>query len=222
MIERLPLVSGSKDSEFLQSTLRDFAEKTGSEVARRIINDFETHRQNFVKVFPYEYQRALKEQEEEIIQSKTITNGVTNGHEANGKAHMNGSTNGHISNGSVNGHTNGSTNGHINGSESIMNGTNGHLETSGHLKGKANDHMNGGTKGHINGHAMNGNTNGHINGTLPNGNTGKNINLIIWLTSIFRSPLIQTLMAPSENMAKIFNCYCLLFNSEFQQTRKGH
>ena len=213
MIERLPLVSGSQDCEFLQSTLRDFAEKTGSEVAPRIINDFETHRQNFVKVFPYEYQRALKEQEEEIIQSKTITNGVTNGHEANGvigKAHMNGSTNGHISNGSINGHTNGSTNGHINGSESIMNGTNGHLETSGHLKGKANVHMNGGTKGHINGHAMNGNTNGHINGTLPNGNTGKNINLIIWLTSIFRS-LIQTLMAPSENTLLL-----LTFCSEFQ------
>ena len=130
---------------------------------------------------------------------------------------MNGSTNGHISNGSINGHTNGSTNGHINGTESIMNGTNGYLETGGHLKGKANVHMNGGTKGHINnGHAMNGSTNGHINGTLPNGNTGKNINLIIWLTSIFRS-LIQTLMAPSENTLLL-----LTFYSEFQQTCEGH
>ena len=76
MIERLPLEAGSKDCKFLQKTLLDFADKTGSEVARRILNDFEAEAKKFVKVFPYEYQRALKEQEEE--EQKALESSLSN------------------------------------------------------------------------------------------------------------------------------------------------
>ena len=48
MIERLPLVEGSSDCQFLQKTLRDFAEKTGSEVAQRILDNFGSEQRHFV------------------------------------------------------------------------------------------------------------------------------------------------------------------------------
>ena len=50
-----------EDVEFLQNILADFHEKTGSVVAKKLLDSFETSRFMFVKVFPIEYQRALLE-----------------------------------------------------------------------------------------------------------------------------------------------------------------
>ena len=76
--------------------------KTGSEVAQNILDNFDIKIQDFTKVFPYEYQRALKDLEEEKAKMAEITekNGQNgkNGHdEQNGK-------NGHDDQNGKNGH----------------------------------------------------------------------------------------------------------------------
>ena len=63
MVELLK-VDSDKDDLFLRNLLKDFADETGSEVAKNILNDWSSAKGSFVKVFPYEYQRALKEMEE--------------------------------------------------------------------------------------------------------------------------------------------------------------
>lgn len=50
-----------EDIEFLQKILAEFHEKTGSVVAKNILDTFETSKFLFTKVFPQEYQRALLE-----------------------------------------------------------------------------------------------------------------------------------------------------------------
>merc|ERR1719361_996745 len=96
----------ANDAVFVKELLEDFVEKTGSEGARGILDDFANAVKKLVKVFPYEYQRALKDAEIEAKAQQEI-NGQTNGH----------------SNGPSNGHANGHSNGHKNGQES-----NGHCE----------------------------------------------------------------------------------------------
>ncbi|CAH1105035.1 unnamed protein product [Psylliodes chrysocephalus] len=51
-----------EDVELVKSLLKEFQELTGSLVAETLLNEFDTRRREFVKVFPYEYQRALKQQ----------------------------------------------------------------------------------------------------------------------------------------------------------------
>ena len=100
----------ANDASFVKDLLEDFVNKTGSEVAQSLLDDFDEALKKLVKVFPYEYQRALKdlEAEQKVKESVNgITNGVTNGH-------SNGHTNGHA-NGDSNGHANGDSNGHTNG-----------------------------------------------------------------------------------------------------------
>lgn len=48
------------DVELVKSLLREFRDLTGSVVADQLIKEFDTRVKEFVKVFPYEYQRVLK------------------------------------------------------------------------------------------------------------------------------------------------------------------
>ena len=58
MVELLPLEK-QEDLDMIEGLLKEFIEKTGSVVATEILSDWPANAQNFVKVFPYEYQRAL-------------------------------------------------------------------------------------------------------------------------------------------------------------------
>lgn len=60
MVELLPLEK-SEDLQYVESLLKEFVECTGSLVAQAILSDWPGNAVNFVKVFPYEYQRALRQ-----------------------------------------------------------------------------------------------------------------------------------------------------------------
>ena len=47
----------AKDKVFVKELLEDFSEKTGSEIAQAILDDFENLGKKLTKVFPTEYQR---------------------------------------------------------------------------------------------------------------------------------------------------------------------
>ncbi|MFN4148241.1 MAG: glutamate synthase subunit alpha, partial [Rhodocyclaceae bacterium] len=51
----------SADEVLLKSLIEKHHAATGSEVARRVLADWEGYREKFVKVFPHEYRRALSE-----------------------------------------------------------------------------------------------------------------------------------------------------------------
>jgi glutamate synthase (NADPH/NADH) len=92
------------DALFVKELLEEFVDKTGSEVAQEMLGNFDVAIRQLVKVFPYEYQRALKDLEEEEAQAAKevpimeASNGHSNG-SANGHSNGN-SSNGHSSNGS--------------------------------------------------------------------------------------------------------------------------
>nr|XP_023020294.1 glutamate synthase [NADH], amyloplastic [Leptinotarsa decemlineata] len=50
-----------EDVMFVKTLLAEFKQLTGSIVAEKLIDEFDVRRKEFVKVFPYEYQRALKQ-----------------------------------------------------------------------------------------------------------------------------------------------------------------
>lgn len=50
-----------EDVELVQTLLKEFKDLTGSVIAEKLINEFKTRVNEFVKVFPYEYQRVLKQ-----------------------------------------------------------------------------------------------------------------------------------------------------------------
>ncbi|EFA03092.1 uncharacterized protein LOC658584 isoform X1 [Tribolium castaneum] len=58
-----------EDVELVKTLLQEFKQLTGSVVAEKLINEFEERRKEFVKVFPYEYQRALKQKQTIITQN---------------------------------------------------------------------------------------------------------------------------------------------------------
>lgn len=64
MVELLPL-NGKKDIDYVQQLLEEFVEKTGSLIAHDLLQIWPEPTNRFFKVFPYEYQRALKQLEEE-------------------------------------------------------------------------------------------------------------------------------------------------------------
>ena len=73
-------VENKDDIIWMKTVLEEFKEVTGSEVAGRILNNFEMMKKHFVKVFPHEYQRALAELELEKQQAqKESSVGVENG-----------------------------------------------------------------------------------------------------------------------------------------------
>jgi glutamate synthase (NADPH/NADH) large chain len=53
--------NGRADEELLQALIQKHLDETGSEVARTVLADWAKYRAKFVKVFPNEYRRALKE-----------------------------------------------------------------------------------------------------------------------------------------------------------------
>ncbi|XP_061171212.1 uncharacterized protein LOC133180759 [Saccostrea echinata] len=71
----------SEDCDFIQELLKEFHEKTGSVQALNILENWAQEKQYFVKVFPHEYRRALREiaEEEEAKKKLDIMNGVING-----------------------------------------------------------------------------------------------------------------------------------------------
>lgn len=82
MVELLPLEK-EDDVDHVRSLLEEFVEKTSSDVAQELLRSWPESHSKFVKVFPYEYQRALLQQEEEhkkiLADSPAKTNGSTNG-----------------------------------------------------------------------------------------------------------------------------------------------
>lgn len=72
MIDLLPLEE-KEDIDLVIELLKEFHQKTGSEVAEEVLNNFQELRLKFVKVFPKEYQRVLNEQKEAAINVKQNT-----------------------------------------------------------------------------------------------------------------------------------------------------
>ncbi|KAH7644617.1 glutamate synthase 1-like protein [Dermatophagoides farinae] len=60
MVELLPM-DEDEDIIKLQELIHEFWEKTDSKIAEHILNDWQKEMKKFVKVFPYEYQRVLKD-----------------------------------------------------------------------------------------------------------------------------------------------------------------
>lgn len=54
-------VTLSSDVTWLQDILQEFVNSTGSELGARVLQDWPSNVKHFVKVFPHEYRRALKE-----------------------------------------------------------------------------------------------------------------------------------------------------------------
>jgi len=80
MVELLPL-DEKEDGALVRSLLEEFHSKTSSEIAHQVLNNWPDPR--FIKVFPLDYQKALRELK---IQSESAVNG-TNGHHSNGDDH---------------------------------------------------------------------------------------------------------------------------------------
>jgi len=62
-LEKLSCTESEKDLEFLKSTIRDFAEKTGSRVAQKILDNWPLSASSIIKVFPNEYRKVLMAKE---------------------------------------------------------------------------------------------------------------------------------------------------------------
>ncbi|KYN14109.1 PREDICTED: putative glutamate synthase [NADPH] isoform X2 [Trachymyrmex cornetzi] len=80
MVELLPL-NKPEEIAYVKKLLEEFIEKTGSLIAQDLLATWPEPTTRFVKVFPYEYQRALK-LEEEKQQTPNVINGnaqMTNG-----------------------------------------------------------------------------------------------------------------------------------------------
>ncbi|XP_037934060.1 putative glutamate synthase [NADPH] isoform X2 [Teleopsis dalmanni] len=73
-----------KDETVIKELLGDFIQKTNSKIAKEILEKWAESKTKFVKVFPYEYQKALKELEAESLKEEnkneliTIENGKSN------------------------------------------------------------------------------------------------------------------------------------------------
>ncbi|XP_058465690.1 uncharacterized protein LOC131439095 [Malaya genurostris] len=66
------------DRLIVKNLLEEFVEKTDSVIAKDLLSIWPEPCQQFVKVFPYEYQKALKAQKEELVLQKEL-NALTNG-----------------------------------------------------------------------------------------------------------------------------------------------
>lgn len=60
MVELMP-VFDEDDIQLLTELIHEFYEKTGSIMAEKILSDWDNEVRKFVKVFPFEYQRVLKD-----------------------------------------------------------------------------------------------------------------------------------------------------------------
>ncbi|PNF31497.1 Glutamate synthase [NADH], amyloplastic [Cryptotermes secundus] len=68
-VELLPLEL-EEDINYVESLLKEFQEKTGSLIAEDLLKTWPAPVSRFVKVFPYEYKRALRQLAEEAAQEK--------------------------------------------------------------------------------------------------------------------------------------------------------
>lgn len=79
MVELLELKE-TADLEFVEHLLKEFVEKTESAIAQDILSDWPAKAENFVKVFPIEYQRALndiaKSKAEKSVSAVAVTEAV--------------------------------------------------------------------------------------------------------------------------------------------------
>ncbi|XP_045493540.1 glutamate synthase [NADH], amyloplastic isoform X2 [Colias croceus] len=79
MVELLPLEK-QDDLDIVKKLLEEFVEYTGSIIAKELLETWPEPAKKFVKVFPYEYQRALKQLALKQPQApRTETNGKENG-----------------------------------------------------------------------------------------------------------------------------------------------
>ncbi|XP_011708149.1 PREDICTED: putative glutamate synthase [NADPH] isoform X2 [Wasmannia auropunctata] len=81
MVELLPL-NKPEEIAYVKQLLEEFIEKTGSLIAQDLLATWPEPTTRFVKVFPYEYQRALKQLEEAKLETPNVINGnaqMTNG-----------------------------------------------------------------------------------------------------------------------------------------------
>jgi glutamate synthase (NADPH/NADH) len=69
MVQLLPLVS-VEDAVIVHSLLEEYYEKTASDYAKVLLDEWPKARYKFVKVFPYDYQKALQAQEAEDKKEK--------------------------------------------------------------------------------------------------------------------------------------------------------
>lgn len=60
------------DMKLVKELLEEFKTKTGSEIAGKLLGDWPASARHFAKVFPYEYQRALKLAEEEANAASVV------------------------------------------------------------------------------------------------------------------------------------------------------
>lgn len=77
-----------EDMKYLHEVLTDFCEKTKSEVAKEILNNWSHSTYSFIKVFPYEYQKVLENDRREkmngmMMENKKQMNGNSNGNSNN-------------------------------------------------------------------------------------------------------------------------------------------
>ncbi|XP_018319466.1 glutamate synthase [NADH], amyloplastic isoform X2 [Agrilus planipennis] len=64
-----------EDVELVRKLLHEFRDLTGSVIADQLIKEFHQRIKEFVKVFPYEYQRVIKEKENAVEQLQKVPNG---------------------------------------------------------------------------------------------------------------------------------------------------
>lgn len=76
MVELLPL-DQQEDIDYVKTLLQEFKEKTGSLIAAELLEKWPQPTSKFIKVFPYEYQRALRQLAEEKKAAQPLVNGVT-------------------------------------------------------------------------------------------------------------------------------------------------
>nr|XP_014291761.1 glutamate synthase [NADH], amyloplastic isoform X1 [Halyomorpha halys] len=69
MVELLPLEK-QEDLDYVESLLKEFKEKTSSLIAEDLLKAWPVPAKDFIKVFPYEYQRALAQLAEEASTKK--------------------------------------------------------------------------------------------------------------------------------------------------------
>ncbi|XP_014251077.1 glutamate synthase [NADH], amyloplastic isoform X2 [Cimex lectularius] len=77
MVELLPL-DQQEDIDYVYNLLVEFESKTGSIIADDLIKAWPTPAKDFVKVFPYEYQRALRQLAEEKISNMKMEGDTLN------------------------------------------------------------------------------------------------------------------------------------------------
>lgn len=66
-------VEDKDDIQLIKNLLQEFKDLTGSVVAEKLINEFDIRLPEFVKVFPYDYQRVLKQNAQTVEETaKTV------------------------------------------------------------------------------------------------------------------------------------------------------